>query len=332
MNIEIDFIGGTHGHYLSFLINKLLLGDKIPLDHPFTDLGTAHSFSDLNMLVACGHWSAPNLNKKQWWVEGKPLTLSDNIIRITVEEEDQLPIIQLQFHRGGDRGCDPAFLQTNTYHKLKGRKIGLGDTMLADINIMYNNVDYNNADTVFSADCWEDALTQEGKLFCLDKQNPDCPKNILRDYFKNMFNQITPTNHNNGFQKCLRIYNPAWPNLAGKNIYHLPYQSFYDQTKFIAEINKIKEYFNLNFKSFNIENLHTTFLNKQPYKDSKEKVAIIISNILQNKDYKIHELDVIHEGYINSQIEKLIKIKLPIGPVNFPTTVNNLVKQYRLNK
>ena len=57
------------------------------------------------------------------------------------------------------------------------------------------------ADTVFSANSWEDALTQEGEMFCLDEQNPDCPENILRDYFKNMFNQITPANHNNIFQK-----------------------------------------------------------------------------------------------------------------------------------
>ena len=332
MNLEIDFVGGAHGHYLSFLINKLLLGDKIPIDHPFTDLGTAHSFSDLNMPVTCGHWSVPNLNKKQWWVEGKPITLGNNVIRITLDYGDQLPISQLQFHKGGDRGCDPASLQINTYDKLKGANVGLGDIMIADINIMYNNVDYNNAGTVFSADSWEDALTQEGELFCLDEQNPDCPENILRDYFKNMFNQITPTNHNNSFQKKLRTYNPAYPNLGDKNVYYLPYQSFYDQNNFLAEINKIKEYFRLDFKSFDIGNLHTAFLNKQPYKDSRAKVETVLSNIKQNNDYEIHKLDVIQEGYINSEIEKSFKIKLPIGPIDFPPTVNELVKQYRLNK
>ena len=59
MNIQIDFAAGTHGHYLSFVMNKLLLGDKIVQDTPFTKIGTSHGFSDNDMPFTCGHWSMP---------------------------------------------------------------------------------------------------------------------------------------------------------------------------------------------------------------------------------------------------------------------------------
>ena len=331
MNIEIDFIGGTHGNYLSFLLNKLLLGEEMHPNTPFTDLGTSHAVSHLGMPVICGHWSMPNLNKDIWWVEGKPAVLGNNVIVITVGDADHLPITQLQFHRGGDRGCDPAYLETDTYFKLSQSNLGLGKNMLADLNIIYNNINYETDHNIFSPNSWEDALEQEGTSFSLTEETPHCPRNILRDYLKKEFNYFHSNKHH-GFSKCLKKYNQSKSDFNDKRVYYLPYQSFYNKSQFLAEITKVKEFFKLDFHTFDIENLHNEFLARQPYKDSIKKVENVLENICNKRQIEIPKLDVIQEGYINSQIEQIFKVKLPIGLTRFPVTVNELVKQYELNK
>ena len=59
-HIDIDFVAGTHGNFLEFVLNKLVLGSERMLqDLPFDQSGASHEkllpFDE--KMFHCGHWS-----------------------------------------------------------------------------------------------------------------------------------------------------------------------------------------------------------------------------------------------------------------------------------
>ena len=93
----------------------------------------------------------------------------------------------------------------------------------------------------------------------------------------------------------------------------------------------IKEFFSLEFENFDLIELHNKFLQRQPYKNTVEKIDNIIQHVTTKQPLDFPELTVIEEAFINNQIEQIYNIEIPIGPVEFPKSVTELVKQYGLN-
>ena len=77
--------------------------------------------------------------------------------------------------------------------------------------------------------------------------------------------------------------------------------------------------------------MHNKFLQRQPYKNTVEKIDNIIQHVTTKQPLDFPELTVIEEAFINNQIEQIYNIEIPIGPVEFPKSVTELVKQYGLN-
>jgi len=372
MNISIDFISGSHGNYLNFVLNKLLLGDTYLLDDPFSDSGTSHTqIKSTKLPVTSWHWSSP------WYDVTNPMyneelsqhysnhftsfarVLGENVIRISITPEDILPLYLLRFHRVGDRGIDPRDMATDMYHKFLDRGNQHGheslyqyyESQLRNFNLhnetvtldLYNLIRDESKERQenwpaitqpsdfhdLSNEIQQEYINRFGQpFFGVSEEYPDCPKNVLRNYFKLEFKNMSDNYTSDYFMLDFSAYtNP----LLDRNVYYMPYQSFYRTDRFLEEITKIKEFFSLEFENFEIENLHHKFLKRQPYKDTVEKIDNIIQHITNQEQMVFPELTVIEEAFINNKVEGTYHIELPIGPIEFPKSVTELVEQYGLN-
>lgn len=145
--ISIDFVAGSHGHFLEYVCNKFIA--KIASDFtPFNHLGASHQTSleyIKNRVFVADHYSE------------KGLSVSSRVIRITFKYDDLLVLTSGAFLRVGDVGIIDHELEIDTYNKLKNSKYYL--YLIDSINSAYP--DYE-----------------------ISPSNPNCPRFVLREYFK----------------------------------------------------------------------------------------------------------------------------------------------------
>jgi hypothetical protein len=147
MLIPIDFVAGTHGHFLEVVLNNFFNSTATNLD-PFNSLGASHKvnseYLNSRMFVA-RHWFEDSVNK---------LSQFDRAISIQFEQDDLLLVSSVSLLRAGDQGIDNNQLEIDTYSKLN--------------NVFYQGVlaEILNAYPEF------------------DNSNGLIPRNILREFFK----------------------------------------------------------------------------------------------------------------------------------------------------
>jgi hypothetical protein len=131
--------------------------------------------------------------------------------------------------------------------------------------------------------------------YCIDESRPDCPRYILRDYFeRNMAASILNT------QSRYMVYEEY------KDVYRFPYGIMYNQNEFIEELKKVADWADLQYNDYDsIRNLHSEFLKRQPYKDSKHKCDQVINNILNKIDTGPNALNLFEESYVNAELVRL---------------------------
>jgi hypothetical protein len=147
MLIPIDFVAGTHGHFLEVVLNNFFNSTATNLD-PFNSLGASHKvnseYLNSRMFVA-RHWFEDSVNK---------LSQFDRAISIQFDQDDLLLVSSVGLLRAGDQGIDNNQLEIDTYSKLN--------------NVFYQGVlaEILNAYPEFS------------------NSNGSIPRNILREFFK----------------------------------------------------------------------------------------------------------------------------------------------------
>lgn len=145
--IPLDFVAGTHGHFLEYVINRALAYTDLDFN-PFTGLGTSHQrpkrYLEHRMIV-CDHW-----------FENDPaaVTRANQTIRITFEQKDLLLVSSLSLLRAADLNIDNDVLHEDTVIKLQ--------------NPYYSHV-----------------LQQIYQSYpFLDRGRNDIPRSVLREFFK----------------------------------------------------------------------------------------------------------------------------------------------------
>ena len=310
--IYIDFVGGMHGNYLEFVCNVFLA--NIPVDGlPFNHKGAAHAKKYLSPTIfKSGHF----FSDPEELVKLK----NDQIISIQITEDDLLPLSMISILRAGDLNLDNNQLEINTYHKLnnsiyKGPLKNIIDNFFNDqVQESYNAVkdpgwpdiksiaDFKNLPEYIQTEC----KTQHNlKLLELTPEFPDCPRQILREFFKLSFKHPAQSGFMTQQQKM--TYDTS------NKIYTFPFGSFYNLDQFIFEISKIADW--SGFKLTQLEKLtsmHKEFLLRQPYKNSKSKCDEIIANIInQTPNCILPKLDLMEESYINSKLELYYNKEMP---------------------
>lgn len=296
--IAIDFQGGAHGNFLEFVCNMVA---GIPTNKsPFNDHGAAHNkqyFS--NKVFIAGHYSFKSL----------PMT-TNKVIAVKIANDDLLPLSQISLLRAGDYGYDNNILEIDTFNKLNNENYRwVLDNLIQSfftnqIKNSYDNVkdvtwpsvetleEFNNLPEHIKTECLD---IHNLKLFELNEMHPDCPREILREFFEHGF--LNPTGHGFVVQQSKMVYPPE------VSAYEFPFHTFYNTDLFIDQLKQIAAWAQLEYNEWQpIVELHQQFLQRQPYKDSKNKCDIIVDNII--KGATAPKVNLLEEAYINAMLRK----------------------------
>jgi len=112
--ISIDFVPGSHGHFLEYVCNKYIMGQQIDFD-PFNSAGASHAKFQNEEYNRDKQFSALHYS-----IENIPRT--DDVVRITVDHDDLLLLTAGTFLRAGDSNINLDHLETNTFNILSGSK------------------------------------------------------------------------------------------------------------------------------------------------------------------------------------------------------------------
>ena len=298
--IHIDYQGGVHGNYLEFICN-VAAGVEVG-GLPFNKLGASHKkFYKSKQIFYSGHYSYSNL----------PFTF-DKIISIQIDTTDLLHLQQISLLRAGDYNYDNDLLEINTFNKLNNIHYKwVLDTLIDNFFVnqvrrSYNAVkdtswpDINNIDDFkkLPIGIQQECLTvHKLKLLELSDEFPDCPRDVLREFFQIGF--ANPEKSGFIVKQQQVKYNSA------HHIHIFPFKCFYDLDQFLIEINKLVDWAQLNFNDYNkIELIHKEFLNRNPYKDSKNKCDNIIKQLMSDNFIKLSKLNLVEEAYINAMLNR----------------------------
>jgi len=310
--IYIDFIGGAHGNYLEFICNKFLAKIKIK-GSPFNDLGASHSKKYLESKVfENGHYHLDC----NWYPKEK--LLDSQAINISIQHQDLLPLQSISLLRAGDYNIDPDQLEVDTYNKWDNKHYQwVRDNLINgfftnQLQSSYNAVkdsswplinsirDFKNLPNWIQEECTN---VHNLTLHELNADNPDCPRNILREFFKLGFKYP----EQNGF---ITVYKNMTYDVS-TNVSVFPYGCFYNTEQFIIELKKLAHDLGYTFEpDAEFLDLHEQFLTLQIYKDSKIYCDKIIDRIKNREQFNFPKLDLLQESYLTAQLELCYNIEL----------------------
>lgn len=262
-NIQIDYVNGTHGSFLMHVINNLANDTCIS---PFVkyQAGAAHKIIPYeNRIASRNHYSV--LNNQD------ALT---NVVRIDMEDDDILMVIELLMHRWSH--FNPDELDTNTFYKFNRSQYKI------PLMRIYNRYGI--------------------------EQKTDVPRHILREYFKHT---LDPNFYNDslGESLCkLLLRQQTMLDYSELDINYLDFKFkwFYNYDDFKQGIILIKDFFKLDFviNEDTLTKLHSQFLENNPAIGMND-VYKIFDQVKNNVAVEIPKLKLLQEAWLNLQIENL---------------------------
>jgi hypothetical protein len=307
--ICIDFLAGSHGNFLEFICNKFIANIPTVTDHPFNTAGASHKKQYLDEpKFQCDHYSVYN----------KPL-MNCAVISVQITPMDLLPLQSVSLFRATDLSIDPDTLELDTYHKLNNKdyrwmldnilssffnnQVVHGYAAVADSTWpkIKNINDYNNLPTHIKQECEQvHGLT----VLRLDQYNPNCPRFVLREFFKIGFKQ--PELNGLMQQQASMKYD------ASSDVYYFPFHAFYVPKLFVAEIESISKWMEVDsIDTDKISQLHAQFLQRQPYAQSRQKCETILKHIIEHTNVELTGLTVLDEAYVDAQLELVYNKTVP---------------------
>ena len=304
--IYIDFVAGSHGNYLEFVCNKLLANVDCS-DTPFNAAGASH---------AAGYKSKIAFQCSHYFHKDTPITNS-KIISIQFNKDDLLPLSNISLLRAGDYGLDNDKLEINTYNKLNNQhyqwmldnlieKFSLNqicesynavkDSSWPDVNSL---ADFSNLPASIKQECLEQHNLH---LVEISASNPDCPRWVLREFFKLGFK--SPESSGLMVEQNRMNYD------SSNNMFYFPYGCFYDLDWFKKELMAIAMWANLDYQDPTA--LHQKFMSQQPYANDKKFCDSILERIYCKESFEFPTLDLMKESYIAAHLELYYDRELPL--------------------
>jgi hypothetical protein len=309
--IYIDFQGGAHGNYLEFMCNKYLAKVECN-DSPFNQLGASHKKK----------YYTPQEFKAWHYFEylGVKTVLKDSkIISIQHTHNDLLLLSSISLLRAGDYALANDKLEQSTYWKLKNEHY---QWMLDNIVDKFFQIQIQDSYNAVKDPSWPDVRSRQDfdrlpdwikeeclsqhklKLLQLDESHPDCPRYVLREFFKYSFQYPEQSGFSTQQQKM--TYDTS------NNVFVFPYSCFYNTEQFINQINQISQWSGYSIDNLDkLTDMHEDFLSRQPYKNSKQFCDLLLSRIYKREHFNFPKLDLLQESYIFAHVEKYFGCKLP---------------------
>jgi hypothetical protein len=281
--VSIDFVAGSHGHFLEYVCNRFIAGITVEFS-PFNTLGASHiKDADYikNAKFLASHYSE------------LATPTQSQIVKIKFDHSDLLLLISGCFLRAGDSNIHVNDLEINTYNKLKD---GWFKDLLNEINTAYRKQGIN-----------------------INQDNPNCPRYILREYFKFGFTDTST----NGFMRKLEELTYS----ADKRVFEFKFDWFYDSDKFLQQLDNLSKWYDTTLLHTDmIVTLHKTFLSKQIFKDHKSQCDDIIDCVNKRQSKFLPELTVLQESYINAILEQMYQIEMPFMQEKYFNSTQEIVQ------
>lgn len=277
--VSIDFVPGSHGQFLEYVCNKFIA--KHSIDYlPFNKLGASHvNQRNKNFNFIANHYSLNNLVKEK------------KVIKITFNGDDLLLLSSGCFLRAGDSGINVNNLEINTFNKLKN-------------GFFYNLVDQiNNA--------YKDQVT-------LTAESPNCPRYILREFFKFGFKD----SQLHGLIIDLQKFNYT----RDTDVFEFKFEYFYNTDLFLEHIDKLAAWYGTTIELGELKELHEDFLSRQIFKDDKKQCDYLLDCVSTGRFEKIENISMLQESYINAKLENLFQIEMPFSQENYFKSTQEIVK------
>ena len=298
--VYIDFVAGAHGNYLEFVCNKFIASVKCN-DSPFNELGASH-----NQL----YYTEREFSAKHYYQLDEDISLG-KVISISIVTDDLLPLSAVSFLRAGNHGIDNNELHVDTYHKLNNSDYQwVLDNLLSSyfdgqIKQSYDAVrdqSWPDVNTLEDFENLPDWIKQECSdqhnltLLTLTEQQPDCPRYILREFFKISFK--FPQSHG------LMLEQQSMRYSSKQDVFYFPYNSFYDTDQFVTNIDKLSRWLGYGpVDQMGIRQLHSQFLDRQPYKDLKIESDTLLERLYNKEQFILPDLTLLSEAYISANLE-----------------------------
>jgi len=309
--IYIDYIAGAHGNYLEFVCNTFMAGVR-STGSIFSDVGAAHAkkYIDPKVFTVWQHVGgsyAPLVNQQ--------------VIAITFAPDDLLPLQAVSMLRAGNFDVDE--LEVDTYNKLNRSSYV---NQLAQIQQSYFQDTRVEGYQIVRSDHWPvvqsvaefEALPVAIKTECerlhglvkleLSADYPDCPRWILRDFFKHGF--LNSSEHG----MVLEDQNRRSTYSADNSVYEFPFASFYQTEQFVQELQKLAAHFGFEFDNNNeFGQLHQEFTQRQHYAIIKQQCDQLVEDTIAGNNVHIPHMNLLMESYIEACVEHHYKQQLPTG-------------------
>lgn len=287
-SVSIDFVAGSHGNFLEYVCNRFI-SKSVCTDSVFTELGTSHNKNNAyydQAVFKAGHFSEFNL------------PTHNNVIRILFNSNDLLTLSSVSLFRAGDTGIDNNQLNINTFCKLNNTYY---QDLVDEINFAYPD-------------------------YAITPQHPDCPRFVLREFFK--FGFRNPSDH--GFLKQLQ----AIVNNRRTNLFDFQFNSFYNKKLFITSVHAVaKWYGSLLSNEAELEELYDKFILQNPYVHHKTHCDEIINSIICSHGVSMPELTLFQESYINGKLEQLYPgLEMPFVQYEYFTNTKDIIEYIKCSK
>lgn len=303
--VYIDFQGGAHGNYLEFVCNKFIAGVEVNT-MPFDKDGASHNkvYTTDQKFTAWHYFN---------FLGERTTPTSGKIISIQITSDDLLPLSSISLLRSSNHNCDNDNLEIDTYHKLSTVHYKwvldniLSSFFTNQVKESYDAVkdpswpavqtyqDFQNLPKWIQDEC----LTVHNlQLLELSETNPNCPRHVLREFFKIGFKNPQQFQFMHVQQTQMWYYDD-------NDVYIFPYAAFYDTNLFVNEIKKVAVWCNENVVDLpGLLDLHAQFLRRQPYKDSKLFVDNILARLYNSESFELPKVNLLQESYINAKLEE----------------------------
>lgn len=268
--ILIDYNGGTHGHFLEFVLNALDSSDDVLLNsNPFSlsDRGTCRRriYEPWSLRFCADHFS------NQYKIDQRKHDIdeSKNCIRIKLKEDFSDAILALRLLLGRS---DPIMdlsdcnnLHINIFNKLTN---SAKFSILLPIIEKYENV-------------------------TISKISPNLEQYHIRHFFVNYsFNKQNPRYSDLPFYK-------------NKKVSHVNFIDFYSWDTFLTMITNLSKKFNLSLigRENRLRNLHHEFIKLNPYAADQgyQKCMQILNNL--NSTSPMPDLDIIEQSWLCANLK-----------------------------
>jgi hypothetical protein len=300
--ILIDFVGGSHGHFLESILNGLDADSPDLInDSPFrlSDNGTCRIriYDDWSLRFCAEHFfDQEHVKKYQPLVDSAEHCIS---IRFHPDNRDIMRYLRVVF----DRGLWPSWPQPGTFDQL------------------HKNFFYKTSSKKMLR-LRNYAIEEGGRV---SEQNPDVEIYILRNALARRM--LSPTGD---FLTGIKQLIPFYPE---KTQHVFMFSWFYNQEKFMAGIAGLSAKFNLKFeqRQQRVRELHTQFLNMNKFANdhSYEKCRSILDN-LDSPD-PMPDLDILEQAWILNQLQILSGKKINYNKDEFFKTPLELYQYITLS-